>query len=97
MFKGSVFRVLLIAMELTEWCELQPSRAVRIPRSPLLSLIMIALSQGFAAPLVRLEKISSISIRSKRPTKLGDFEDPKSLLLHLRSNEKVEIQKGEGP
>lgn len=83
-------------MELIEWCELQPSRVVRIPWSPLLSLIMIALSQGFAAPLVRLEKASSISVRSKRPTKLGEFGDPTSLLLYPLSNEKVEIQKGEG-
>lgn len=84
-------------MELTEWCVLQASRAGRIPRSPLLPLITIALSQVFTAPLVRLEKASSISVRSKRPTKLGEFGDPKSLLLHPWSNEKVEIQKGEGP
>lgn len=70
-FKSSVLRVLLVAMDLTEWCKPQASRAVRIPGSSLLPLIIITLSQVFPGPLVRLEKVSSISINSKRPTKLG--------------------------
>lgn len=97
MFKSLVLRVLLVALELTEWCKLQVSRAVGVRGlEVLLPLSMVTLSQVFLDPLARLGEVASISTRSKRPTKLGELRDSKTPLLHAWSNENVEIQREEG-
>lgn len=96
MFKTLVLRVLLVAVELTEWSRLQVSRVVGVLGPSLLPLSIATHPQVFPDPLARLGEVSNISTRSKSPTELGELRDPKSPLLYPLSNENVEIQRVKG-